>query len=238
MEIAMSLIYIVEDNRNIREIEVFALKNSGFEVAAFRTGSEMIHQIGKKCPDLIVLDIILPDADGIRLLGKIRSRTDTKKIPVMFVSARSSELDVVRGLDAGADDYLVKPFGVMELISRVKALLRRTSVQDDTEADEWMLLPDGQTLKISEKSVSLTHKEYELVQLLLKNRGNVVSRDKLMETIWGIDYLGESRTLDMHIRALRKKLGTEGKRITTVRGVGYRLEEASVDRKKTEEGQL
>lgn len=229
----MSLIYVAEDDADIREIETYALKNQGFDVVSFDTGAKFLRQTECRCPDLAVLDVVLPDTDGIRLIGTVRNKRNIEKFPILLVSAKSTELDIVRGLEAGADDYLVKPFGVMELASRVKALLRRTAEKTAAKADDWVLLPDGETLQIRDGTIGLTKKEYELVQFLLKKKGSVASRDDLMEAIWGTDFLGESRTLDMHIRALRKKLGPAGRRIVTVRGVGYRLEEQAPKSKKS-----
>ena len=199
----MALIYIVEDDQNIREIESFALKNSGYQVQGFECAKDFYHQLAEKTPDCILLDIMLPDEDGLEIVRKLRAIPDTKKVPVMMVTAKTTEIDKVKGLDIGADDYITKPFGVMELISRVKALLRRSM---NTEPCE------------------LTFKEYELLKLLIQNQGIVMSRDVIMERIWGINFEGESRTLDVHIKTLRQKLKSAGALIKTVRNVGYIIE--------------
>ena len=207
----MALIYVVEDDVNIQEIEMFALKNSGYRVEGFGNAKDFFAKLSEKTPDLILLDVMLPDLDGLSILKKVRTVPDTKKIPVIFVSAKTSEIDKVKGLDMGADDYLAKPFGVMELISRVKALLRRI----DNEKH---------CVYVGNRLCELTYKEFELLKMMLQNVGIVLTRDRIMDRVWGTDYEGESRTLDMHIKTLRKKLGEEGTRIKTVRNVGYVLE--------------
>nr|MBP3598350.1 response regulator transcription factor [Eubacterium sp.] len=223
----MALIYIVEDDTNIQEIESFALKNSGYRVEGFGNAKDFFTRLAEKVPDLILLDVMLPDTDGLSILKKVRNIPDSKKVPVIFVSAKTSELDKVKGLDMGADDYLTKPFGVMELISRVKALLRRSQ---DMEEEKFLsngnIYIDGEKhcAFLNDELCELTYKEFKLLKLLLQNAGIVLTRDKIMERIWGAEYEGESRTLDMHIKTLRKKLGEEGKRIKTVRNVGYMLE--------------
>ncbi len=223
----MALIYIVEDDTNIQEIESFALQNSGYRVEGFGNAKDFFARLAEKVPDLILLDVMLPDTDGLSILKKVRNIPDTKKVPVIFVSAKTSELDKVKGLDLGADDYLTKPFGVMELISRVKALLRRSS---DLEEEKFLsygnIRIDGEKhcAFVDDELCGLTYKEYKLLKLLIQNVGIVLTRDRIMERIWGTEYEGESRTLDMHIKTLRKKLGEEGKQIKTVRNVGYMLE--------------
>lgn len=223
----MKSVYVVEDDANIREIELFALKNSGYETTGFECASDFLTGIQKQKPSLVLLDIMLPDEDGISVLKKLRQTPDTKSLPIIMVTAKTTEIDKVKGLDSGADDYITKPFGVMELISRVKALLRRTG----TERAEQSLVLSGITLNTANRSchvegvpVELTYKEFELLSLLLQNTGIVLTRDSLMEHIWGIDFIGESRTLDVHIKTLRKKLGTAGQHIRTVRNVGYLAE--------------
>lgn len=223
----MPLIYIVEDDMNIREIELFALKNSGYQVEGFEFGKDFTARCKEKVPDMILLDIMLPDADGIELVMKIRSTVSMKKIPIILVTAKTSELDKVKGLDCGADDYLTKPFGIMELISRVKALLRRTG----QESQDYMLVSGEikmddhkRAVYVEDQLCEITYKEYELLKLFLQNNGMVLSRDVLMDRVWGTDYEGESRTLDMHIKTLRQKLGKAGNRIRTIRNVGYTLE--------------
>ncbi len=223
----MALIYVVEDDKNISEIESFALKNSGYDVEAFPDAGSFREKLAEKQPDLVLLDIMLPDEDGLTILTKLRKNKETSKLPIIMVTAKTAEIDKVKGLDMGADDYLTKPFGVMELISRVKALLRRT---EPAEAEK-VLQIGPIVLDVEKHSVSvdgdtcdLTYKEYELLKLLLLHAGMVTKRDTILERVWGTDYEGESRTLDMHIKTLRQKLGTAGSRIKTVRNVGYLLE--------------
>ncbi len=224
----MSLIYIVEDDVNIREIERYALKNSGYSVSEFDCGKELFLATEKEIPSLIILDIMLPGEDGLDILTNIRKNHALEKVPVIMVTAKTSEIDKVRGLDMGADDYITKPFGVMELISRVKALLRRT--QPEME-DKEQLMCAGITLdterhvvKVDQKPCELTFKEFELLRYLMINEGIVLSRDKIMNHVWGFEYEGESRTVDMHIKTLRQKLGEGGAVIKTVRNVGYLIE--------------
>ena len=219
----MALLYIVEDDRNIQEIEAFALKNSGYSVETFDCAKEFYNRVKLRVPDLIVLDIMLPDEDGLEIVRKMRMQAETKHVPVIMVSAKTTELDKVKGLDIGADDYLTKPFGVMELISRVKALLRRSHAEEEDAVTlgEIMLDPKKRKVKVNEEIVELTYKEFELLYLLVQNAGIVLKRDVLMERVWGTDYEGESRTLDMHIKTLRQKLGDASRHIKTVRNVGY-----------------
>lgn len=220
----MSNIYIVEDDTNILEIETYALKSSGFNVMGFENAKDFYDQLEKSIPELIILDIMLPDEDGLSVLKKLRARTDTEHLPIIMVTAKATEIDTVKGLDQGADDYITKPFGVMELISRVKALLRRSgniSKSENLTLDEIQIDPNSRTCLINNEPVELTYKEFELLLLLIKNAGIVMKRDVLMERIWGIDFQGESRTLDMHIKTLRQKLGAAGHHINTVRNVGY-----------------
>lgn len=224
---SMSLIYIVEDDVNIREIERYALKNSGFEVQEFECGKELHKAITRQVPNLILLDIMLPNEDGLDILTELRSKKATKKVPIIMVTAKTTELDKVKGLDLGADDYMTKPFGVMELISRVKALLRRTEDIAETSVltnGEIVIDMDKRSVKVNGSSCELTYKEFELLKMLLLNRGIVLTRDKIMDQVWGFEYEGESRTVDMHIKTLRQKLGTAGGTIKTVRNVGYMIE--------------
>ncbi len=222
----MAVIYIVEDDESIREIEEFALKNAGHKVIGFEKARDFYKQIATVLPDLVLLDVMLPDENGNEIVKKLRRDPDTKKIPVIMVTAKTTELDLVKGLEDGADDYIKKPFSVMELISRVKALLRRTEPAEEKQIslDELVLDNDRHALRISGSTIELTYKEYELLHYLLINRGIVLSRDNIMDEIWGIAYEGESRTLDMHIKTLRQKLGEYGSRIRTVRNVGYVIE--------------
>lgn len=222
----MALIYIVEDDESIREIEEFALKNAGHKVLGFENAKSFYTQMQEILPDLCLVDIMLPDENGNDIVKKLRRNPETKRLPVIMVTAKTTELDMIRGLEDGADDYIRKPFSVMELITRVKALLRRT------EPDEVKLLClDGLVLNNDKHEVTvngavceLTFKEYELLAYLLTNKGLVLSRDNIMDRIWGFGYEGESRTLDMHIKTLRQKLGVFGNRIRTIRNVGYVIE--------------
>lgn len=223
----MATIYIVEDDVNIREIERYALKNSGYDVEEFETGADFFKRLGQAVPSLILLDIMLPNEDGLDILAKLRADKVTAGIPIIMVTAKASELDKVKGLDLGADDYMTKPFGVMELISRVKALLRRTrGAGEDSRLfhGEIVIDNDKHAVFIGEKPCELTFKEFELLKYLVINKGIVLSRDKLMNQVWGFEYGGESRTVDMHIKTLRRKLGTAGNCIKTVRNVGYMIE--------------
>lgn len=223
----MATIYIVEDDVNIREIERYALKNSGYEVEEFDCGADMFRMIEQKVPALLLLDIMLPNEDGLDILTRLRSDKNTEKLPVIMVTAKTSELDKVKGLDLGADDYISKPFGVMELISRVKALLRRTSsVQEDKKIayKDIEIDNDKHAVYTNGEICELTFKEYELLKYMMINKGIVLSRDKIMNQVWGFDYQGESRTVDMHIKTLRQKLGDAGSCIKTVRNVGYMIE--------------
>ena len=221
------MIYLVEDDKNIREIEAFALKNSGYQTKDFECASQFYEKMEEKLPNLILLDVMLPDEDGLNIVKKIRSNPESRKIPVIMVTAKTTELDKVKGLDMGADDYLTKPFGVMELISRVKALLRRCEgAEDEKFYSVGNLLLDvvKHSVSVDGEAIELTFKEYELLRLLMQNAGIVTSRDVIMERVWGTDFEGESRTLDMHIKTLRQKLGTAGAMIKTIRNVGYIIE--------------
>ena len=221
----MATIYIVEDDINIREIERYALKNSGYEVEEFEGSASFFKRLEKNIPSLILLDIMLPGEDGLDILTRIRADKATADVPVIMVTAKTSELDKVKGLDVGADDYLTKPFGVMELIARVKAVLRRTMEEDKFLTLGDIFLDDEKHMVyVKDVPCSLTFKEYELLKLLLHNAGIVVTREIILERVWGIDFEGESRTLDMHIRTLRQKLGEAGSMIRTVRNVGYMIE--------------
>ena len=223
----MNVIYIVEDDENIREMESYALKNSGYDVKGFACGDELRAALATELPRLILLDIMLPGEDGLALLRAIRSDERTKRIPIMMVTAKTTELDKVRGLDMGADDYLSKPFGIMELVSRVRALLRRAAkpAAEDKLFTAGSLAVDvkRRAVTVDGEPVILTYKEFELLCYLLENRGVVLSRDQILTKIWDYNYSGETRTVDVHIRTLRQKLGDAGALIETVRGVGYRL---------------
>jgi len=222
----MSLIYIVEDDSNIREIETIALKNSGYEVRAFENAKDFYRKIEERVPDLVLLDVMLPDESGYEIVKKIRKSPTTKKLPVIMVTAKTQEIDMIKGLDDGADDYIKKPFSIMELISRVKALLRRTTSEETKLLilDDLRIDHERHVVQVGEKAVELTFKEYELLRLLVSNVGVVMSRENIMIHVWGTDFEGESRTVDMHIKTLRQKLGDMGGRIKTIRNVGYVIE--------------
>jgi len=217
------MIYIVEDDRNIQEIELFALKNSGFSAVGFETARDFWKAMDAKLPELILLDIMLPDEDGLSILKRLRMGSETRRIPVMLVTAKGSEIDKVKGLDSGADDYIAKPFGVMELIARVKALLRRSGRdEEETYVCGAVTLDSERRMVYVEKNpVELTYKEFELLRLLMRNQGIVVSREVIMDRVWESTFEGESRTIDVHVRTLRQKLGSAGAQIKTIRNVGY-----------------
>ena len=223
----MALIYIVEDDQNIREIESFALKNSGYQVADFGNAKEFYRAVKEIKPDAVLLDIMLPDEDGMEILQKIRKNPETKRLPVIMLTAKSTEIDRVKGLDMGADDYIVKPFGVMELISRVKALLRRSMTEEQEKmlrVDEIFMDDERHLVYVGDKQCDLTFKEYELLRLFMTNRGIVLSRNVIMDRIWDMNCDVESRTLDVHLKTLRAKLGDSAYHIKTIRNVGYRME--------------
>lgn len=220
------MIYMLEDESGIRNFVLYALNNSGFEAVGFETPSEFYKAMEKKIPDLLLLDIMLPEEDGLSILKKIRSNRATKKLPVILLTAKSTEYDKVTGLDSGADDYISKPFGTMELIARIKALLRRSYDIDDSDIisiKNLVVCPLKHEIYSGGKKVNLTLKEYELLLILVRNRGKVFSRDELLQKVWGYDFSGESRTVDVHIRTLRVKLGVSGELIETIRGVGYKI---------------
>ena len=223
----MALIYIVEDDENIREIETIALKNSNYMVCAFEKAKDFYRKLEDIMPDLVLLDVMLPDESGYDIVRKLRKDPTTRQLPIIMVTAKTSELDKVKGLDLGADDYISKPFGVMELISRVKALLRRTTnTQEESQIAYENILVDNDkhAVYVNGELCELTYKEFELLKYLVINKGIVLSRDKIMNQVWGFDYEGESRTVDMHIKTLRQKLGEAGSHIKTVRNVGYMVE--------------
>lgn len=224
------MIWCVEDDASIRDIEVYALNSAGFEARGFEDGSSFYAAITgeKEKPQLIVLDVMLPGIDGIELLRRIRANAALKQIPIVMATAKGSEYDKIQGLDLGADYYLTKPFGVMELISCVKAVLRRCGAEDEKSTINACGISMNtleHTVSADGERVTLTYKEYELLKLFLSHMGTAFTREQLMELIWGTDYMGETRTIDMHIRTLRQKLGKCGESIKTVRNVGYRMEE-------------
>lgn len=221
------MIWCVEDDASIRDIEVYALQSTGFEAKGFEDGQVFWDALQKESPELVILDVMLPGLDGIELLRRMKSSSAFSAIPVVMATAKGAEYDKIQGLDLGADYYLVKPFGVMELVSCVKAVLRRVQ----PKAVEHLLKTGGLFVNLDEHTVSadgarveLTYKEFELLKLFLSHPGVAWTREKLMEQVWGTDYCGETRTVDMHIRTLRQKLGVYGERIETVRNVGYRWE--------------
>ena len=223
----MSLIYILEDDKNIQEIESYAIKGSGYDVRAFDDAEAFDRGMQEMKPDLLLLDVMLPGEDGLSVLKRLRSDKDTKELPVILVTAKDSEIDTVRGLDLGADDYITKPFGVMELMSRIKAIMRRVKPTSDDVVLKYKniyLDQDRRICLVDEENVELTFKEYELLRLFLSNLGIVLTREAIMDTVWGMDFAGESRTVDMHIKTLRRKLKEAGSLIITVRNVGYKLE--------------
>lgn len=219
------MIYYAEDDKSIRELVIYALKNTGFEAEGLENSTELFAAIEKRKPRLILLDIMLPDEDGISILKKLRSDEKTATIPVIMVTAKNTEYDKITGLDSGADDYVSKPFGVMELISRINAVLRRTS-GDTSHSISYKSITVNQSMHAvtaDGEPVELTLKEYELLSLMISNLGVVFTRDNLLNKIWGYDFDGETRTVDVHVRTLRAKLGHSGDIIETVRGVGYRI---------------
>lgn len=221
------MIWCVDDDNTIRDIEVYTLTQTGFEAKGFSDGNSMLEALKNEKPDLIVLDIMLPGKDGVDVLKEIRSNTEICKIPVIMATAKGTEMDKIQGLDMGADDYLVKPFGVMEMVSRIKAVLRRCQCPDKDEVlrvGEISLSDKERTVTVNDKNIVLTYKEFEILKLFMNNPGIVLSRDRLLSEVWGIDYLGETRTVDMHIKTLRQKLGSAASCIETVIGVGYKME--------------
>ncbi len=222
------MIYVVEDDAGIRDIEVYTLLQTGFEAKGFGDGEELLEALLEKIPDLIILDIMLPGTDGVEILKRIRGGVTTHDIPVIMATAKGLEYDKVKSLDLGADDYLVKPFGMMEMVSRVKAVLRR-SPNKAAEPKTQRLLgivqnEEERTVTVDGEPVSLTYKEFEILKLFMAHTGVVFTRERLFSEVWGMDFYGETRTVDMHIRTLRRKLGKYGDLITTVRNVGYKME--------------
>ena len=224
--INMAMIYCVEDDKSIREIEMYTLQSTGFETKGFEDGLSFFEELKEEKPDLILLDVMLPDEDGIAILTKLKKNPDTSNIPVIIASAKGEEYDKIKGLDTGADDYLAKPFGMMEMISRIKAVLRRSihAISNNLTSGNIEMDLDSHIVKINGEQIELTLKEYELLKLFISHPGIVFSREALLNKIWEVEYYGETRTVDVHIRTLRSKLKEEGNRITTVRGVGYRYE--------------
>lgn len=231
------LIYYVEDDEHIRDLTAYALRQTGFEVETFPDGTDLMETCRRQRPDAVLLDIMLPGADGLELLRRLRAEAVTEDVPVMMLTAKGAEFDKVRGLDAGADDYLAKPFGMMELVSRVNALLRRAARNAPSGAEPsdaivvgpLALSPSARTVSAGGAEVSLTRKEFDLLHFLMENKGRVLTREQLLERVWGVSFVGETRTVDMHVKTLRKKLAAAlpgaDESVDTVRGVGYRLRE-------------
>lgn len=222
----MALIYIVEDDESIREIETIALKNSNYIVSAFENAKEFYKKLDELVPDLILLDVMLPDESGYDIVRKLRKRPATQDIPIIMVTAKTTEMDMIKGLDGGEDDYIKKPFSIMELITRVKALLRRTAKEEPKllKLDDLVIDHERHVVTVNNEPVDLTYKEYELLRLLMGSQGIVMTREVIMRSVWDTDFEGETRTVDMHIKTLRHKLGDYGSRIKTVRNVGYVIE--------------
>ena len=223
------LIYSVEDDLNIQNVIKIALQNSNFDIALFSDAQTMFNELKSKKPDLFLLDIMLPNMDGLKILKKLKSESKFQKIPVMMLSAKSSEIDKVIGLDYGADDYMIKPFGVLELVSRVKALLRRykdVETKTDIVIGNLVIKPNKYKCEYKGKEIELTKKEFDLLKMLANNRRDIVSREEILNVVWGYEYIGETRTVDVHIKEIRKKLKSAGiseKTIETARGIGYKL---------------
>ena len=221
------MIWCIEDERTIREIEVYTLEQMGFSARGFADGISMLEALKNEKPELIILDIMLPGKDGIEILNELKNNPETRNIAIIMATAKGAEMDKIQGLDLGADDYLVKPFGMLEMVSRIKAVLRRCDIKSKSKGitiGNITLVDEEHLVLVNDKKTILTFKEFEILKLFMTNPGIVFSRDKILSKVWGIDYLGESRTVDMHIKTLRKKLGEEGSLIETVIGVGYRME--------------
>lgn len=220
------MIYVVEDDMNIRELVVYTFNNAGFEATGFERGVAFWEAMRQSVPELVILDIMLPGEDGVSILKRLRSGVKTRDLPVIMLTAKSGEYDRVLGLDCGADDYIVKPFGMMELLARVKALLRRANRRDDPNIlkSGGLMVDKGRRLVSADgEPVALTYKEFELLLMLIQARGTVLTREHMLESVWGYDFIGETRTVDVHVHTLRQKLRGCGGRIETVRGVGYRM---------------
>lgn len=223
------MIFYVEDDNSIRELVVYTLKTTGFEARGFENGRDFFAALSTEVPELILLDIMLPDEDGIRILKKIRAMEQVRHVPVILLTAKGTEYDKVMGLDSGADDYITKPFGMMELVSRIRAVLRRSDRAERSDSSGEMavgsitLSVKRHQVMVDGEEVFLAKKEFDLLRYLMENQGIVLTRDKMLESIWGYDFDGETRTVDVHVRTLRQKLGEGGTLIETVRGVGYRI---------------
>lgn len=222
------MIWCIEDDDGIREIEIYTLKSTGFEARGFSKGEDIFNALSTETPELILLDIMLPGEDGVKILKKLKKNPEYAFIPVIMATAKGTEYDKIQSLDIGADDYLVKPFGMMEMVSRVKAVLRRCAESGKTSrllcAQGICINTDSRTVTVDGEKTDLTFKEYEILKLFLSFPSHVFTREQLFSEVWGCDYIGETRTVDMHIRTLRRKLGKYGEMIKTVRNVGYRLD--------------
>ena len=220
------MIYLIEDDNNIRELVIYTLNSTGFEAKGFERPSELYSSLEEKLPELILLDIMLPEEDGLSILKKLKSSSKYKNIPIIMLTAKGTEIDKVKGFEAGADDYIAKPFGMMELVARVKARLRSTGTESalsEYTVGELYVCPKKHIVTVKDQSVTLTLKEFEMLCMLLENRNVVLTRDQILNKIWGYSFDGESRTVDVHIRTLRQKLGEAGDVIETVRGIGYKI---------------
>lgn len=220
------MIYLLEDDESIRDFVIYTLNSQGMTARGFAAPSVFWEAMAQEAPSLLLLDVMLPEEDGLSILKKLRADTKTARLPIILLTARSTEYDKVLGLDGGADDYVAKPFGMMELLSRIRALLRRTeTVEEQLSAGELTVIPDRHIVRACGQEVTLTQKEYEMLCLLLRNKGKVFSREQLIENVWGYAFTGETRTVDVHVRTLRQKLGRAGECIETVRGYGYKIGE-------------
>ena len=218
------MIYLLEDDDSIRELVIYTLNSQGMEARGFARPSAFWEAMGEQTPSLALLDVMLPEEDGISVLKELRASAHTARLPIIMLTAKGTEYDKVLGLDAGADDYVTKPFGMMELLSRIRALLRRTERNDALyRCGQLTVDPGSHTVLVGDREVALTQKEFEVLYLLLKNKGQVLSRERLIEDVWGYAFTGESRTVDVHVRTLRQKLGEAGACIETVRGYGYKI---------------
>jgi len=222
------MIYLLEDDTSIQKFVSYALKNAGYDVKGFETPSAFWDAMKKQMPELLLLDVMLPEEDGIAVLNKLRAKSDTKKLPVIMLTAKGTEYDRIIGLDSGADDYVAKPFSIMELISRIKAVLRRSGAEDGEKSEEYQVdnvyvCVTKHVVKVDGNEVKLTYKEFELLAMLMKHKEKVFNREEILEKIWGYDFDGENRTVDVHVRTLRTKLGEGGHIIETVRGIGYKI---------------
>lgn len=222
----MKTVFCIEDESNIRELIEYTFKSVGFEVVGFENGHSFFEKLCTKTPDIVLIDLMLPDMDGMEILKRIRETETTKNLPAIILTAKSDRMDKIKGLDSGADDYIVKPFDVLELVSRINAVLRRTDMSDSGEVvnyKEICINNKKRTVTVNGENITLTYKEYKLLYMLLSNIGTVLTREKITDYVWDTDFAGESRTLDVHIRSLRQKLGSAGEYIETVRNVGYKV---------------